>query len=94
MRGRTNAGGGGAETVTVIISARYQLFRVCYTDGGSEVQVMNVNTPNVVIHPAKNTLLCVEGEELSLSGDVEYVNIDGILNGYLLFVREEGEVSD
>jgi len=55
---------------------------------------MNVNTPNVVIHPAKNSLLCVEGEELSLSGDVEHVNIDGILNGYLLFVRGEGEVSD
>lgn len=95
MNGRTNAaGGGGLETAKVIISANYQLFRVCYTDGGSKAQVMNVTTSNVVIHPLKNSLLCVEGEELSLSGDVEYVNIDGILNGYLLFVRGEGEVSD
>ncbi len=94
MRGRTNAGGGGAETVTVTISARYQLFRVCYTDGGSEVQVMNVTTSNVVIHPLKNSLLCIDGQELSTSGDVEYVDIQGTLRNYLFFVHGDGGVSD
>lgn len=95
MRGRTNAaGGGGLETAKVIISANYQLFRVCYTDGGSKAQVMNVNTPNVVIHPAKNTVLCVDGQDFYLSGDIEHVDINGMLNGYLLFVYGDGEVSD